>query len=60
MRTRLKKVCFVYDLGFGGQQLILNSQVMISSSQTSYDFLKQTPLNSTFGASIERVLGLLI
>ena len=36
---------FDYDLGFGEQQLIPNSQVITSSSQTPRDFLKQTPLN---------------
>ena len=36
---------FDYDLGFGEQQLIPNSQVITSSSQTSRDFPKQTPLN---------------
>ena len=51
---------FDYDLGFGEQQLIPNSQVITSSSQTPRDFPKQTPLNPTFGASTERALGLLI
>ena len=44
--TRLKTVCFVYDLGFGIQQLIFNSQVITSSSQAPCDFPKQTPFNS--------------
>ena len=38
---------FDYDLGFGEQQLILNSQVITNSSQTPRDFPKLTPLNST-------------
>ena len=38
---------FDYDLGFGEQQLIPNSQVITSSSQTPRDFPKQTPLNPT-------------
>ena len=38
---------FDYDLGFGEQQLIPNSQVITNSSQTPRDFPKQTPLNST-------------
>ena len=38
--TRLKTICFDYDLNFGVQQLIPNSQVIISSSQTPRDFPK--------------------
>ena len=38
---------FDYDLGFGEQQLIPNSQVITSSSQTPRDFPKQTLLNTT-------------
>ena len=38
---------FDYDLGFGEQQLISNSQVITNSSQTPRDFSKQTPLNPT-------------
>ena len=38
---------FDYDLGFGEQQLIPNSQVITSSSQIPRDFPKQTPLNPT-------------
>ena len=38
---------FDYDLGFGEQQLIPNFQVITNSSQTSRDFSKQIPLNST-------------
>ena len=41
--TRLKTVCFDYDLEFVVQQLIPNSQVITSSSQTPHDFPKQTP-----------------
>ena len=44
---RLKRVCFVYDFGFGVQQLIFNSQVITSSSQTLRNFPKQTLLNLT-------------
>ena len=51
---------FDYDLGFGEQQLIPNSQVITSSSQTSRDFPKQTPLNLAFDAFFESALGLLI
>ena len=29
---RLKKICYVYDLGFGIQQLILNSEVITTNS----------------------------
>ena len=36
---------FDYDLGFREQQLIPNSQVIISSSQTPCDIPKQTPHN---------------
>ena len=50
---------FDYDLGFG-EQLILNTQVITSSNHTPRDFPKQTPLNPTFSASIEKALGLLI
>ena len=42
---------FDYDLGFREQQLIPNSQVIISSSQTPRDFSKQTPLNSIVGGA---------
>ena len=45
--TRLKTVCFVYDLGFEVQLLISNSQVITSSNQTPRDFPKQTPFNPT-------------
>ena len=38
---------FEYDLGFGEQQLIPNSQVITNSSQTRRDFPKQIPLNPT-------------
>ena len=48
---------FDYDLGFGEQQLIPNSQVITSSSQIPRDFPKQTSLNSTtvegFGVIVE-------
>ena len=45
--TRLKTVCSDYYLGFGVQQLIPNSLVITSSSQTSRDFLKQSSFNPT-------------
>ena len=45
---------FDYDLGFGEQQLIPNSQVITSSSQTPCDFPKQTPLNSTAVVKVGR------
>ena len=45
--TWLKTICFYYDLGFGEQQLISNSQVITSSSQTPHDFPKQILLNPT-------------
>ena len=38
---------FDYDLGFGEQQLIPNSQIITNNSQTPRDFSKQTPLNPT-------------
>ena len=47
--TRLKMVCFYYDLGFRAQQLIPNSQVIINSSLTPCDFPKQTSLNLIVG-----------
>ena len=43
----LKTVCYDYDLKFGIQQLISNSQVITSNSQIPRDFSKQTPLNLT-------------
>ena len=46
---------FDYDLGFGEQQLIPNSQVITSSSQTPRDFPKQTPLNTTPEGLLEAV-----
>ena len=48
---------FDYDLGFGEQQLIPNSQVITSSSQTPRDFPKQTPLNSTADETSNRADG---
>ena len=45
---------FDYDLGFGEQQLFPNSQVITSSSQTSRDFPKQTPLSSTMEEHLSR------
>ena len=45
--TWLKTVCFDYDLGFGKQQLIPNSQIITNSSQIPHDFPKQTPLYPT-------------
>ena len=47
MWTQLRTVCSDYDLEFGVQQLISNSQVITSSSQTPRDFPKQTLLNPT-------------
>ena len=43
--TWLKMVCFVYDFGFGVQELILNSQVITNNSQTFHDFPKQILFN---------------
>ena len=52
--TWLKTICFVYDLGFGVQQLISNSQSFTNNSQTPRDFPKQTPLNPTMVSFTER------
>ena len=42
---------FDYDLWFREQQLISNSQVIISSSQTPRDFPKQIPLDTISSTS---------
>ena len=46
MWTRSKTICSDYDLGFGVQQLIPNSQVITSRNQTARNFPKPTSLNS--------------